>query len=453
MNPAMIAYLQNAQAQQQATGQMPQYSPEMDQIGVDQMSQQLHPTQQGPPYNPFLAGSLAAIDAKKKSLELDEGQRDKAFGRAAMQFFGQLGQVHGGHGSSGVVGALSQSLSPALQEYQKAEEGMMTHNMRLRQQAEQEAHQNHQMAMQEQARQESLEERRRERAEMMAMRQQELGMRQQEKSEMLAQRQQEKEALQTYREEMLNEKKLAREQKKKGNYDELPDELKKEIGGKFVPLNKKAADGMQSQLTRSDTLITLLEDSKMALDKLNALGKKDAINPLSPSIAGQAGTAVKNFAGRFTGGQLEEERNLAAHLNDMYFTINNQLESASRSSDKGAATPETLRKYAELKELLLRRSDGYDLTAEKTERIIKELQNLYNRSANSLKYGHNLTTKQANKLEELEKAQQASIRASSIDPNEYYPVKNPKTGEKGEVSGAELQAMLKDGWVEDMDNE
>lgn len=120
MNPFLLNYLQNNanQEQQQMTSPV-----------QNRPSQPMQPPQQQ--YNPFDEGIQRAISAARDSLGLTEKQQEKAMRRSLLAFGNSIGQQPVRKGFWNNFGDIARSMSPAIAEYDNAEDEMMGHNNAL----------------------------------------------------------------------------------------------------------------------------------------------------------------------------------------------------------------------------------------------------------------------------------------------------------------------------------
>lgn len=120
MNPFLFNYLQNNANQEQQQPMAPTQN---------MPSQPMQPPQQQ--YNPFNEGIQRAISAARDSLGLTEKQQDKAMRRSLLAFGNSIGQQPVRKGFWNNFGDIARSMSPAIAEYDSAEDEMMNHNNAL----------------------------------------------------------------------------------------------------------------------------------------------------------------------------------------------------------------------------------------------------------------------------------------------------------------------------------
>ena len=109
MNPAILNYLESQQ--------QPNQTPDMEQAQVPQQA-----------YNPFDAGINKAISSARESLGMTDKQQDKAFRRSMAAFGNNISQQPKQKGFLNNLGLFGRALSPAIQEYDNAEDAALTQN-------------------------------------------------------------------------------------------------------------------------------------------------------------------------------------------------------------------------------------------------------------------------------------------------------------------------------------
>jgi hypothetical protein len=107
MNPAVLNYLQTQQQPNQNMGQEPQ---------------------QQAPYNPFDSGISKAVLSARESLGMTDKQQDKALRRSMAAFGNNISQQPKQKGFWNNFGSIGRALSPAIQEYDNAEDAALTQN-------------------------------------------------------------------------------------------------------------------------------------------------------------------------------------------------------------------------------------------------------------------------------------------------------------------------------------
>lgn len=140
MNPFLFNYLQNqANQDQQMQGQQ-QPMQGMQNMGMQQPMQNMPMQQPQPspvnggnnaPYNPFDVGIKRALESARESLGMTDKQQDKAMRRALLAFGSNMAQQPVRKGFWNNFGAVSRSVAPAISEYDKAEDQMVTENNQL----------------------------------------------------------------------------------------------------------------------------------------------------------------------------------------------------------------------------------------------------------------------------------------------------------------------------------
>jgi hypothetical protein len=125
----MMQYLQQAAGSQQSPmGAMPQ-----------QDMQQQMPQQMPQRRNPLETGSMAAIEAAKRSLEMSDAENQRALGRALIGMAsGMRNSKSYGQGFAGNIGALTDGLAPALSAYDSERDRIAHMNHTLQMQHKQE---------------------------------------------------------------------------------------------------------------------------------------------------------------------------------------------------------------------------------------------------------------------------------------------------------------------------
>lgn len=144
MNPAMLAYLQQAQ---QNSPQMQQGIPE--QVGLGYPPSQMEDAQrygeeyyrnpQSNPqeetsdavYNPFKNGAQAAIRASKESRRMDPEEENRAMGKALMAFSSRMAQPTGQEGFGGTLQAINNSFNPAYAAYEQEQQRVAHENAQM----------------------------------------------------------------------------------------------------------------------------------------------------------------------------------------------------------------------------------------------------------------------------------------------------------------------------------
>lgn len=146
----MMQYMQQAAAQQGNPAQMSgmpgspmEMMMAMQQMGNPQQGaqQQQMPQQQMPQKrNPLEAGSMAAIEATKRSLQMSDAENQRALGRALIGMAsGMRNSNSPGNGLAGGIGALVDGLSPALSAYDEERARIMNMNYLIGQKQKEEA--------------------------------------------------------------------------------------------------------------------------------------------------------------------------------------------------------------------------------------------------------------------------------------------------------------------------
>lgn len=137
-----IQMLQFLQQQQMANqGQQPQGGQPITQTppfvpgqqGQDAMQQQQAPS------NPMMKGSQDAIEAAKRSLEMNPREERRAMGRALIGMMSGMGQnAQRGHGLAGNLGAINAGFMPAMNAYDAERDRIiqMNHMLQLQQMEE-----------------------------------------------------------------------------------------------------------------------------------------------------------------------------------------------------------------------------------------------------------------------------------------------------------------------------
>lgn len=106
MNPMLLAYMQ----------QMQNMPPQQHAGGMAAPSSHPPVPMEHPPVNPFSAGTMAAIKSAKQSLGMDADEKRKAMGLAMLHFGSNMANPNIGQG--GPLGAVAQSILPAVHAYQ-----------------------------------------------------------------------------------------------------------------------------------------------------------------------------------------------------------------------------------------------------------------------------------------------------------------------------------------------
>jgi hypothetical protein len=134
----MLQYLQ----QNAGHGQMPQQGMQQPMGGMPEQQQQMQqemPQQQPQRPNPLQAGSMAAVEAAKRSLEMSENENRRALGRAMIGMMSGMSQAPSyGQGLAGNLGALTAGFAPALSAYDAERDRIMQMNHALQIQQKQE---------------------------------------------------------------------------------------------------------------------------------------------------------------------------------------------------------------------------------------------------------------------------------------------------------------------------
>jgi len=111
---------------------------EMQQAMQQQPQQQAQMPPQKP--SPLEAGSRSAVEAAKRSLEMNDNENRRALGRALMGMMSGIGQSESyGKGLAGNLGAINAGFSPALSAYDAERDRIMQMNHDLAVQQKQEA--------------------------------------------------------------------------------------------------------------------------------------------------------------------------------------------------------------------------------------------------------------------------------------------------------------------------
>jgi hypothetical protein len=130
----MMQYLQQAAAGQEQ-GQQPMGG--MPQQGMQQPQM---PQQAPQARNPLEAGSRAAVEAAKRSLEMSDSENQRALGRALMGMASGMRKSQSyGQGFIGNIGAISDGFAPALSAYDSERDRIMNMNYMISQKQKEEA--------------------------------------------------------------------------------------------------------------------------------------------------------------------------------------------------------------------------------------------------------------------------------------------------------------------------
>lgn len=119
----MQQMLNQQQANPQPVGGMPEES-------------QMQPMISDSPRNPIGEGSMAAMEAAKRSLQMNENENKRALGRAMMHFFSGKNLPEPGAGLAGNLGAINASFLPAMETYDAERSRIEQQNYALMQQEE-----------------------------------------------------------------------------------------------------------------------------------------------------------------------------------------------------------------------------------------------------------------------------------------------------------------------------
>jgi hypothetical protein len=134
----MLQYLQ----QNAGHGQMPQQGMQQQPMeGMPEQQQQMQQemVQQPQKPNPLQAGSMAAVEAAKRSLEMSENENRRALGRAMIGMMSGMSQAPSyGKGLAGNLGALTAGFAPALSAYDSERDRISQINHALQVQQKQE---------------------------------------------------------------------------------------------------------------------------------------------------------------------------------------------------------------------------------------------------------------------------------------------------------------------------
>ena len=133
MNQQMpIGFAQPAQMPQEDQGGAPSMQ-DMQQMGQMMQQEPQQQQQASAPRNPLEAGSRAAIEASKRSLEMNENENRRALGRAMIGMMSGISQSPtAGHGLAGNLGAINAGFAPALGAYDAERDRIMEMNYNLR---------------------------------------------------------------------------------------------------------------------------------------------------------------------------------------------------------------------------------------------------------------------------------------------------------------------------------
>lgn len=132
----MLQYLQ----QNAGHGQMPQQGMQQQPMeGMPEQQQMQQEIQQPQRPNPLQAGSMAAVEATKRSLEMSENENRRALGRAMIGMMSGMSQAPSyGQGLAGNLGALTAGFAPALSAYDAERDRISQINHALQVQQKQE---------------------------------------------------------------------------------------------------------------------------------------------------------------------------------------------------------------------------------------------------------------------------------------------------------------------------
>ncbi len=122
MNSVMDDYELMQQMQQAQQGGAPQgQQPQMQQPSREQS-------------NPLGLGATRAVEAAKRSLQMNEEESKRAFGRSMMHFFGAIGQQANNNpqpGFSGALGRINAGMLPAMNAYEEERDRIAKQNWEI----------------------------------------------------------------------------------------------------------------------------------------------------------------------------------------------------------------------------------------------------------------------------------------------------------------------------------
>jgi hypothetical protein len=322
-----------------------------------------------PPVNPFSAGTMAAIKSAKQSLGMDADEKRKAMGLAMLHFGSNMANPNIGQG--GPLGAVAQSILPAVHAYQGEANRVQDTNAALAQ-----------YMQQAQMQQQMLQYRALKEKEMMEHRERELEERSRHNKEMEALRG-ERSQMTPYQSEMLKLR-----QKEVGD-KEVP--AMTEEGhdlSEYSPLDgKKAFNDMRTIKTNSGDTLRELDHINKLMDEFTKLTKDNKTDPFSP-YASKITNSVKDLAAYYGDSKkenvqkLKKERDLRRRLFSAIEYFNVKTEQKAKKGNLG----EGMVKYFEKKKILPNTDEGKDVLLGKLKDLRQEINNSHESAKLSLKY-------------------------------------------------------------------
>jgi hypothetical protein len=356
MNPALLAYMQQVQNMPHpANGTTAPSSP----IPMDQ-----------PPVNPFSVGTMEAIKAAKASLGMDADERRRAMGLAMLHFGSNMANPNIGQGSP--LGAVAQSILPAVQAYQGEENRVQDTNAALAQyiqqaQMQQQMMQYHALKERElmQHRQAELEERKRHHEEMADLKKLQLG------------------GMTPYQRERL----ALEHEKLKGSQVPEIDESGHDLSS-YAPLETK---GTLTQFVKekrnTGTTLHEINDIRKSLDEFKKITLNNKFDPASPYTSGIA-NKVKDLAAYYGNPKDESVKSLQKER-DLRKRLSSKLDKFAISLErklKGGVLSDTLIRRFENKNILPNMNEGLDVLENKLNDLEHEIKGIHDASTMSLKY-------------------------------------------------------------------
>lgn len=410
MNPALLNYLQTADA---------------NQLPEDVESQQMIPQEQAP-YNPFDEGIRKAITSARESLGMTDKQQEKALRRSMLAFAGNMAQQPKQRGFFNNFGAISRSLAPAIATHDDAEEEALKQNNALADQI---------------LKYREAEEKKRSKAEHYNWR------RQHEENRLAEQKR--------YHNEVLKNQRLRFNNKKgQSGKDQFSVDLPENLQGlqnDLIPITSKSERNSHSKIKAgSGTALHELHSIKDAYDQFRELVKDDLIDPQTPYGIGKAVNTGKDFFGWFA--KSDDERGKALRKETAARkTLQARIDQLSLTLEKekqGGRLGEGMVKRFDAKETFPSLTDRPDVLEGKLNDLINTATADYEAANTSLKYNVHISPYDLHKLKgQSIPSQNPSTNEEPEIPEEqeWVIMIDPRTGERQEVYFEDVPTALDKG--------
>lgn len=357
-------------------------------------------------YNPFNLGIKRAMESARESLGMTEKQQDKSMRRALLAFGNRMSQEPVQKGFLNNVGAISRSLSPAIEAYDNNEDLSFKDNNNLANQIL--AYQNA-----ERANEDRMEEK---------------TWRRQHLENQLAEQQR-------YH-DMINERRNIGSMGGIGNLTDTSS-----LGQEFMPIQTKNELIAYSKDKKSlGTILHEINELQSSYDKFRNDYSDNVIDPMSPlaSITNPA----KDILGKF--GYMKKLRQETADRKTLASKLNKFVISSERALKGGGVMGPTLIKMFEQQGIYPNLDhDTPEIFESKLKMLKEEIENSYKAANLSLNYGVKIDPSQVPTIESQMKGENTPLQ-ENISSNELIMMRNEQ-GDMFQIPANEVENAINDG--------